>query len=65
MAKGVNPGKDWCEMSKIVAHAIDSDVNAALFGCFCLFVFNVPVNNFSVMSGRIQRFLGITSTFGE
>ena len=20
MAKGVNPGKDWCEMSKIVAH---------------------------------------------
>ena len=21
MAKGVNPVKDWCEMSKIVAHA--------------------------------------------
>ena len=32
---------------------------------FCLFVlwFNVPVNNFSVMSGRSHRFLGITSTF--
>ena len=24
---------------------------------------NVPVNNFSVMSGRSQRFPGITSTF--
>ena len=34
---------------------------------FSLFVFrlNVPVNNFSVMSGRSHRFLGITSTFGE
>ena len=25
----------------------------------------VPVNNFSVMSGRSHRFLGITSTFGR
>ena len=25
---------------------------------------NVPVNNFSIMSGRSHRFLGITSTFG-
>ena len=25
----------------------------------------VPVNNFSVMSGRSNRFLGITSTFWE
>ena len=34
---------------------------------FCLFglSFNVPVNHFSVMSGRSHRFLGITSTFGE
>ena len=34
---------------------------------FCLFVlrFNVPVNNFSVMSGRSQRFLGLTSTVGS
>ena len=34
-----------------------------------LFVFvlrlNVPVNNFSVMSGRSQRFLGLTSTVGS
>ena len=27
--------------------------------------FNVPVNNFSVMSGRSQRFLGLTSTVGS
>ena len=34
---------------------------------FCLFVLrlNVPVNNFSVMSGRSQRFLGLTSTVGS
>ena len=41
------------------------------FTCFferctvvCLFVLrlNVPVNNFSVMSGRSRRFLGLTST---
>ena len=36
---------------------------------FVLFVFvlrlNNPVNNFSAMSGRSHRFLGITSTFGE
>ena len=33
----------------------------------CLFVlrFNVPVNIFSVMSGRSQRFLGLTSTVGS
>ena len=41
---------------------------SVLFGCldkdFCLFVLrlNVPVNNFSVMSGRSQCFLGLTST---
>ena len=34
---------------------------------FCLFGLRlyVPVNNFSVMSGRGHRFLGITSTFWE
>ena len=34
-------------------------------GSFCLLklILNVPVNNFSVMSGRSHRFLGITSTF--
>ena len=33
----------------------------------CLFVLrlNIPVNNFSVMSGRSQRFLGLTSTVGS
>ena len=34
---------------------------------FCLFGLRLyaPVNNFSVMSGRNLRFLGITSTFWE
>ena len=32
---------------------------------FFLFLFNVPVNNFSVMLRRSHLFLGITSTFGE
>ena len=33
----------------------------------CLFVLrlNVPVNNFSVMSGQSQLFLGLTSTVGS
>ena len=42
--------------------------------CYCVMsvtgwlvdlIFNVPVNNFSVMLGRSQGFLGIISTFGE
>ena len=32
--------------------------------CFVLLLFNVPVNNFSVMLRRSHLFLGITSTFG-
>ena len=32
---------------------------------FYLFLFNVPVNNFSVMLRQSHLFLGITSTFGE
>ena len=32
---------------------------------FVSLLLNVAVNNFSVMSGRSHRFLGITSTFGE
>ena len=42
-----------------------------LFFFFFFFFFffvlrlNVPVNNFSVMSGRSQRFLGLTSTVGS
>ena len=33
--------------------------------CFFRLRLYVPVNNFSVMSGRSHRFLGITSTFWE
>ena len=36
-----------------------------LFVCLYDFLFNVPVNNFSVMLRRSHLFLGITSTFGE
>ena len=32
--------------------------------CFC-FLFNVPVNNFSVILGRNHRFLGIYQCFGK
>ena len=39
--------------------------NVFLFFSFFLFLFNVPVNNFSVMLRRSHLFLGITSTFGE
>ena len=31
----------------------------------CFFKANIPVNKFSVMSGRSHRFLGITSTYFE
>ena len=40
-----------------------SSVNC--FFLFFLFLFNVPLNNFSVMLRRSHLFLGITSTFGE
>ena len=36
-----------------------------LFVCLFVLRLNVPVNNFSVMSGRSQRFLGSTSTVGS
>ena len=35
------------------------------FGWLVDLIFNVPVNNFSVMLGRNHHFLGITSTFEE
>ena len=35
------------------------------FVCLFVFRFNVPVNNCSVMAGRSQRFLGLTSTVGS
>ena len=37
----------------------------ALFVCLFVLRLNVPVNNFSVMSGRSKRFLGLTSTVGR
>ena len=36
-----------------------------LFVCLFVLRLNVPVNNFSVMSGRSQLFLGLTSTVGS
>ena len=35
-----------------------------LFVCLFVLRLNVPVNNFSVMSGWSQCFLGLTSTVG-
>ena len=41
--------------------------NAYCFHLVCMFELRlyIPVNNFSVMSGRSHRFLGIASTFWE
>ena len=41
------------------------DVWSAIINMLVDLILNVPVNSFSVMMGRSQRFLGITSTFGE
>ena len=38
---------------------------SCLFVCLFVLRLNVPISNFSVMTGRSYRFLGITSTFGE
>ena len=41
--------------------------NGQFFLLLCFWfglMLNVPVDNFSVMLGRSNRFLGITSTFG-
>ena len=35
------------------------------FVVFCFLLLSVPVNNFSVMSGRSHRILGIVSSFGR
>ena len=47
--------------------AMQKDDNIIFVFLVCLFGLrlNVPVNTFSVMSGRSPRFLGITSTFWE
>ena len=41
------------------------DSRFLIFVCLFGLRLYVPVNNFSVMSGRSHRFLGITSTFWE
>ena len=42
-------------------HVLNDDLEKI----FIAFLLKVPVNNYSVMSGRSHRFLGITSTFSE
>ena len=41
------------------------DVFDCLFVCLFVLRLNVPVNNFSVKSGRSQRFLGLSNTVGS
>ena len=43
--------------------ATATDFKFIWFGLVCLML-NVPVNNFPVILGRSNRFLGITSTLG-
>ena len=43
---------------------IEQKLNSDIFR-FVSLLLNVPVNNFSVMSGWRHPFLGITSTFGK
>ena len=43
----------------------DINPNEVQIYIFFLFLFNVPVNNFSVMLRQSHLFLGVTSTFGE
>ena len=50
---------DKCNIAPVSVHTPVSFV--CLFGLRLY----IPVNNFSVMSGRSHRFLGITSTFWE
>ena len=45
-------------------HLNSRSVHIVLFVCLFVLTLNVPVNNFSVMSRRSHRFLGIISTFG-
>ena len=48
-----------------VSSISNSSLKNEFVSLFVLRLNVVPVNNFSVMSGRRHRFLGITSTFGE
>ena len=59
-------GEHACNVCN-ASHIIWQELSMACLRFVCLFVLrhNVPVNNFSVMSGRSQRFLGLTSTVGS
>ena len=50
---------------KIDVNSTGVDSETVLFVCLFGLRHYVPVDNFSVMSGRSHRFLGITSTFRE
>ena len=49
----------YCKVNNNFSSNGQSGIRTCLFGLRLY----VPVNNFSVMSGRNHRFLGITSTF--
>ena len=55
---------DKAHMNLVTTKPVIGTSKQPLFVLFVLRL-NVPVNNFSVMSGQCHRFLGITSTFGE
>ena len=54
--------KIWHEIPPIICECLKE---LTIFVCLFGLRLYVPVNNFSVMSGRSHRFLGITSTFWE
>ena len=52
-------------MDKLLPRYLYVEVDSLKVDIVCLFGLRlyVPLNNFSIMSGRSHRFLGITSTF--
>ena len=44
-------------------HVLHEHITSFRVFSFVSFLLNVPINNFSVMSGRSHRVLGITSNF--
>ena len=50
---------DWSERG---CHCV---VKSVIYVCLFVLRINIPVNNFSVMLGRSQRFLGLISTVGS
>ena len=57
---GAVPANHWCITINLMICQL-----LILFVCLFVLRRNVPVNSFSVMSGRNQRFLGLTSTVGS